>query len=89
MIAAAANLALVLLGTAMLLAGYRLWRGPDVLDRILALDTLYVNALALVVVIGVRLDDAVYFEAALVIGLLGFAGTVALARYLLRGDLID
>ena len=89
MIAAAASLALVLLGTAMLLAGYRLWRGPDVLDRILALDTLYVNALALVVVIGVRLDDAVYFEAALVIGLLGFAGTVALARYLLRGDLID
>jgi len=88
-IAAAASLALVLLGTAMLLAGYRLWRGPDVLDRILALDTLYVNALALVVVIGVRLDDAVYFEAALVIGLLGFAGTVALARYLLRGDLID
>jgi len=88
-IAAAANLTLVLLGTAMLLAGYRLWRGPDVLDRILALDTLYVNALALVVVIGVRLDDAVYFEAALVIGLLGFAGTVALARYLLRGDLID
>jgi len=67
----------------------RLRSGPDVLDRILALDTLYVNALALVVVIGVRLDDAVYFEAALVIGLLGFAGTVALARYLLRGDLID
>jgi len=88
-IAAAANLALVLLGTAMLLAGYRLWRGPDVLDRILALDTLYVNALALLVVIGVRLGDAVYFEAALLIGLLGFAGTVALARYLVRGALID
>ncbi len=73
----------------MLLAGWRLWRGPDVLDRVLALDTLYIDALALLVVLGVRLDDAVYFEAALVIGLLGFVGTVAMARYLIRGDIID
>jgi multicomponent K+:H+ antiporter subunit F len=73
----------------MLLATYRLWRGPDVLDRVLALDTLYIDALALLVVLGVRLDDAVYFEAALLIGLLGFVGTVAMARYLIRGDIID
>jgi multicomponent K+:H+ antiporter subunit F len=88
-IAAAANLAILMLLLAMLLAGYRLWRGPDVLDRVLALDTLYIDALALLIVIGVRLDDSVYFEAALVIGLLGFVGTMAMARYLIRGDIID
>lgn len=89
MIVAAANLAILMLALAMLLATYRLWRGPDVLDRVLALDTLYIDALALLVVLGVRLDDAVYFEAALLIGLLGFVGTVAMARYLIRGDIID
>lgn len=89
MIVAAANLAILMLGLAMLLAAWRLWRGPDVLDRVLALDTLYIDALALLVVLGVRLDDAVYFEAALVIGLLGFVGTMAMARYLIRGDIID
>lgn len=89
MIAAAANLAILMLLIAMLLAGYRLWRGPDVLDRVLALDTLYIDALALLIVIGVRLDDSVYFEAALVIGLLGFVGTMAMARYLIRGDIIE
>ena len=89
MIVAAANLAILMLSLAMLLAGWRLWRGPHVLDRVLALDTLYIDALALLVVLGVRLNDAVYFEAALVIGLLGFVGTVAMARYLIRGDIID
>jgi multicomponent K+:H+ antiporter subunit F len=88
-IVAAANLAILLLALAMLLAGYRLWRGPDVLDRVIALDTLYIDALALLVVLGVRLDDAVYFEGALVIGLLGFVGTMAMARFLIRGDIID
>jgi len=88
-IVAAANLAILMLSLAMLLAGWRLWRGPHVLDRVLALDTLYIDALALLVVLGVRLNDAVYFEAALVIGLLGFVGTVAMARYLIRGDIID
>ena len=73
----------------MLLAGWRLCAAPTCLDRVLALDTLYIDALALLVVLGVRLDDAVYFEAALVIGLLGFVGTVAMARYLIRGDIID
>ncbi|MBL8201765.1 MAG: K+/H+ antiporter subunit F [Chromatiales bacterium] len=89
MIEVAANLAIGMLALAMLLAAFRLWRGPDVLDRVLALDTLYIDALALLVVLGVRMNDAVYFEAALLIGLLGFVGTVALARYLLRGDIID
>jgi multicomponent K+:H+ antiporter subunit F len=74
---------------AMLLNAWRLLRGPGVPDRILALDTLYINALALVVVLGVALDSKLYFEVAMLIGLLGFVGTVALAKYLLRGDIVE
>jgi multicomponent K+:H+ antiporter subunit F len=74
---------------AMLLNAWRLLRGPAVPDRILALDTLYINALALVVVFGVALDSKLYFEVAMLIGLLGFVGTVALAKYLLRGDIVE
>jgi len=74
---------------AMLLAGWRLARGPGLPDRILALDTLYVNAMCVLVLLGIALDSALYFEAALVIAMLGFVGTVALAKYLARGDIID
>jgi multicomponent K+:H+ antiporter subunit F len=64
-------------------------RGPSAADRILALDTCYVNVLALVVVQGVRSGDAVAFEVAILIALLGFVGTVCCARYLKRGSVID
>jgi len=74
---------------AMLLAIYRLLRGPAVADRILALDTLYVNSVALLVMIGIHLDTVLYFEAALVIAMMGFIGTLALSKYLLRGDIIE
>jgi multicomponent K+:H+ antiporter subunit F len=74
---------------AMLLTGWRLLVGPDVLDRVLALDTLYVNALALTVLIGIRDATQVYFEAALVIAMLGFVGTVVTARFVGRGDVVD
>jgi multicomponent K+:H+ antiporter subunit F len=73
----------------LLLAAYRLLRGPSAPDRILALDTLYMNGLALLVLLGIVLDTKLYFEAALVIALLGFVGTVALARFVLRGDIIE
>jgi multicomponent K+:H+ antiporter subunit F len=73
----------------MLLAFWRLLRGPSAPDRILALDTLYVNAVAALLVLGVRLGDDVYFESALVIGLLGFVGTVALATYVRRRSLVE
>jgi multicomponent K+:H+ antiporter subunit F len=86
---AAADIALVLLALAMLLCLWRLIRGPAIADRILALDTLYINSLAALMVAGVRLADPTYFDAALVIGMLGFVGTVALAKFLLRGDIID
>jgi multicomponent K+:H+ antiporter subunit F len=78
-----------LLLLALLLAFWRLLRGPSLPDRILALDTLYIDALALLIVLGIRFDSALYFEAALVIALLGFVGTVALSKYLLRGDIIE
>ncbi len=82
-------IALALLGAAMLLCAWRLVRGPSAADRILALDTLYVNALAMLVTLGIRFAEPAFFDAALLIALLGFLGTVALARYRARGDIID
>ncbi|MDD3530198.1 MAG: K+/H+ antiporter subunit F [Gallionellaceae bacterium] len=73
-------------------AGLSFWRllsGPSAPDRILALDTLYVNTIALLVLLGIHLSSALYFEAALLIALMGFVGTVALCKYLLRGDIIE
>lgn len=77
------------LGVAILLALWRLLRGPSAPDRILALDTLYVNVMALLILLGIRLSTTIYFEAALVIAMLGFIGTVALAKYIVRGRIID
>ena len=84
-----ADIALAMLALAMLLCLFRLLRGPSMADRVLALDTLYINSLAGLMVAGVRLDDPTFFDAAIVIGLLGFIGTVAFAKYLLRGDIIE
>ncbi len=87
------NAALVLtfccIGAALVLNLYRLVRGPDLPDRILALDTMYINAIALLIVCGIHASQGVYFEAALLIALMGFVGTVGLCRYLLRGDIIE
>ena len=74
---------------AMLLNLWRLLRGPDPTDRILALDTLYINAIGLLVLLGIRLETFLYFEAALLIAMMGFVGTVALSKYLMRGDVIE
>lgn len=78
-----------LLGLAMLFAVYRLLRGPRAQDRVLALDTLYVNAMLLIITFGIRTGTTLYFEAALVIGMLGFVSTAALAKFLLRGEVIE
>lgn len=74
---------------ALLLAAWRLLRGPDLPDRILALDTLYVTLLALLVVLGLWWRSGVIFEVALLIALLGFVGTVVLAKYLARGAAVE
>ena len=73
----------------LLLCGWRLLRGPASVDRVLALDTLYVSLVALVLLLGMRWHTQLLFEAALIVALLGFVGTVALARYLSRGDVME
>ena len=74
---------------AQIMAMIRLWIGPDTGDRILALDTMFVNALGLIVLLGIANGTQIYFEAALIIAMLGFVSTVAYARFVLRGDIIE
>jgi multicomponent K+:H+ antiporter subunit F len=78
-----------MIGLAMALNLWRLARGPSMPDRILALDTLSINTIALVMLIGLALGTADYFEAALIIAMMGFVGTVALCKFLLGGDIIE
>ncbi len=82
-------LAQVLLALAMGCAAFRVLRGPRAQDRVLGLDTLYANATMLILVFGVRTGSDVYFEAALVIALLGFVSTAALSKFLMRGEVIE
>ena len=83
------GIAQVLLGAAMLVTLYRLVAGPRAQDRVLSLDALYVAAMLLLVTFGMRASTVIYFEVALLIGLLGFVGTVALAKFLMRGEVIE
>ena len=79
----------VLLTLAMACATIRLLRGPRAQDRVLALDALYVDAMLLVLTFGMREASTIYFEAALVIGMLGFVSTAALGKFLMRGEVIE
>lgn len=74
---------------ALILNLWRLLKGPTVSDRILALDTMYINAIALILLYGIHASSILYFEAALLIAMLGFVSTAALCKYLLRGDIIE
>ncbi|MEF7614636.1 K+/H+ antiporter subunit F [Aquincola sp. MAHUQ-54] len=74
---------------AMLLTMLRLFKGPSAQDRVLALDYLTVNALLLMLVLGMRHHSSMYFEAALLVAMLGFITSMALARFLLRGEIIE
>lgn len=85
----ALDFATAAVGLALLLCVGRLVRGPELTDRVLALDTMYVNLVALVVLLGLRDGSRVFFEAALLIALLGFVSTVALARFVSRGDVVE
>lgn len=79
----------VMLALAMIATICRVIKGPRAQDRIVSLDALYVNAMLLLVVFGIRYGTSVYFEVALIISLLGFVGTVALAKFLMRGEVIE
>ncbi|MAM88566.1 K+/H+ antiporter subunit F [Allohahella sp. A8] len=81
--------AFALLCLALLLNLWRLIIGPDPSDRILALDTMYINSIALILLYGIWQDTPLFFEAALLIAMLGFVSTIAVCKYLLRGDIIE
>jgi len=85
----AALAAEILIGLAIVCAAIRLVLGPRAQDRILAVDTLYVNAMLLVLTHGLRTGGPYIFESALVIAVLGFVSTTALAKFLLRGEVIE
>lgn len=89
MIATACLIALAATSIAILLNLYRLAIGPDVTDRVLALDTMVINAIALIVLLGIYYGTTLYFEAAMLIAMVGFVTTVAFCKYLLRGNVIE
>ncbi|AOY86966.1 K+/H+ antiporter subunit F [Marinobacter salinus] len=89
MMVTALYITIAMVTLAVLLNVYRLIKGPDAPDRVLALDTLYINAIALIILLGITLGTRMYLEAALLIAVMGFVGTVAMAKYLKRGSVIE
>jgi multicomponent K+:H+ antiporter subunit F len=89
MLSIAIPIAFALLTAAQLLNLYRLLKGPSLLDRILALDTMYIDAIAMFILLGIHFHSTVYFEAALIIAVMGFIGTVATSKFLMRGDILE
>jgi multicomponent K+:H+ antiporter subunit F len=83
------TLAQVILAAAMACAAYRIARGPRAQDRVLSFDSFYVGGMLLIITFGIRSGETIYFEAALITALLGFVGTVALAKFLMRGEVIE
>lgn len=83
------QIAFAMIALALIFNIYRIISGPSIADRILALDTLYINAIALLIVYSLHVGNTLYFEGALLIAVMGFVGTVALSKYLLRGDIIE
>lgn len=81
--------AMLMFTVSVLLNLYRMVRGPDLPDRILTLDSLYVNAIAMIILLGLFLGSTLFFEAAMLIAMIGFVGTVAVCKYLLRGNIIE
>ncbi len=82
-------IAKIFLTLAMAVTAFRMLRGPRAQDRVLAMDTMYVNAMLLLLVFGIGSGATIYFEVALVISLLGFVATVAMAKFLMRGEVIE
>lgn len=89
MLKTAILIATVLVCISMVLNLWRVFIGPSRPDRILALDTMYINSIALIILFGIASSTTLYFEAALLIAMLGFVSTAAMCKYILRGDLIE
>ncbi len=89
MLNTAIGIALAMMVAALLLNLWRLVRGPTVLDRVVALDTMTINTIALLVLLGVLRKSSLYFEAALLLAMVGFVGTVALCKFVLRGNIME
>lgn len=89
MIIVSIYIAYALIGISLLLNLWRLVAGPAIVDRILALDTMFINSIALLVIYGVHIGSGLYFEIALLVALMGFVSTVALCKFFLRGDIIE
>ena len=89
MIEAALSFAAICFGLALILDLWRVAVGPNAADRILALDTMVINVIALLVIYGISRGTAIYFEAAMLVAMVGFVSTVAYCRFLLRGDIIE
>jgi multicomponent K+:H+ antiporter subunit F len=85
----ALDLSTAAVAVAVALCAWRLLKGPDISDRVLALDTLYMNMVALIILLDIRWDTELLFEAALLLAMMGFVSTVALARYITCGDVIE
>lgn len=85
----AISFSMVAVALSMLLNLHRMFVGPRTLDRVVALDTMYINTIGMIVLLGIYLKSVLYFEAALLIAMMGFVGTVALGKYFLRGDIIE
>ncbi|WP_294255947.1 K+/H+ antiporter subunit F [uncultured Sphingomonas sp.] len=89
MIGVALHIAAAGIALALLLNGWRLLRGPALGDRIVALDTMVINAIALIVLIGMIGGSDTYFEAALLLAMVGFVSTIAYCKFVLRGDIVE
>ena len=89
MITIALAFAFFCFGVGLLVTLWRVIVGPNSADRILALDTMVINVIAMILLYGIWLGSAVYFEAALLIAMVGFVSTVAYCRFVLRGDIIE
>ncbi|MCA3445598.1 MAG: K+/H+ antiporter subunit F [Rhodobacter sp.] len=89
MIEIALSTALVCFGLALLMNLVLLWRGPDLPDRVLAVDTIVINIIALIVLYGIRSGNGLNFEAAVLLAMTGFVSSVAFCRYMLRGNVIE
>ncbi|HUG58816.1 MAG TPA: K+/H+ antiporter subunit F [Candidimonas sp.] len=85
----AATFALGCFVLALACAVIRLLRGPAATDRVLALDTMYINGMLILLVLGLQFNSDLYFDIALLIGMFGFVGSVAMAKFLLRGEVIE